>query len=180
MPRFFVCFVTGHLIVLLGVGTLGLFHRSGEPSRHVALAVFSLLLTCLLQAAVFVYLNVTGKMIGQAAHLGGLDLKPVVQARRLKSVFTRAMGAVVLTMVLITATGAYQWREGTSLYFHLPAACLFLTVHLAAFYFEYGLICKNQALVAEVLRRYASRGRATPVRPEGGMPEARSQVSGRG
>lgn len=173
MARVFVCFVTGHLMVLLAVASLGLFQVGDNPNRHVALAVFLLLLTCLLQVMVFVYLNVTGKMIAQAVHLRQLDLSLVHEARRLKSRFTRVMGMVIGATVLITATGAYQWREGVSLYYHFPSAFVFLTVHIASSYLEYVLICENRALVAEVLRRYHSRCGATDA-PSPASSEVRS------
>lgn len=157
MARVFACFVAGHLLVMLAVACLGLFQVGDNPNRHVALAVFLLLLTCLLQVLVFVYLNVTGKMIAQAVHLRQLDLTPVEEARRLKFRFTRIMATVIGATVLITATGAYQWREGLSLYYHFPSAFIFLAVHVASSYLEYVLICENRALVEEVLRRYHSR-----------------------
>ena len=173
MARVFACFVTGHLMVFLAVASLGLFQAGENPNRHVALAVFLLLLTCLLQVLVFVYLNITGKMIAQAVHLGDLDLAPVREARRFKSRFTRVMGMVVGATVLITATGAYQWREGTSLYYHFPSAFVFLAVHMASAYLEYVLICENRALVAEVLRRYHSRSAASdPASSEAGAVDA--------
>lgn len=144
-------------MVMLAVACLGLFQVGDNPNRHVALAVFLLLLTCLLQVLVFVYLNVTGKMIAQAVHLRELDFTPVEEARRLKFRFTRIMGTVIGATVLITATGAYQWREGLSLYYHFPSAFIFLAVHVASSYLEYVLICENRALLEEVLRRYHSR-----------------------
>ena len=157
MPRIFAAFVTGHLLVLVAVAGLGLLDPAPDPTRHIALAVFVLLLSCLLQVAVFMYLTVTGKIIVQAVHLGGLDLAPVYEAKRLKQRFTRILAAVVASIVLVTATGAYQWREGVSSYVHFPAASVFLLVHFVAAYLEFVLICINKALVSRVLSTYTPR-----------------------
>ncbi len=154
MPRIFAAFVTGHLLVLMGVAALGLLDPAPAPTRHVTLAVFALLLTCLLQVMVFMYLTVTGKVIVQAVHLGGFDLAPVYEAKRLKARFIRILAAVVAALVLVTATGAYQWREGVSTYAHFSAASGFLLVHFVAAYLEFALICRNKALLNGVLRTY--------------------------
>lgn len=157
MPRIFVAFVTGHLLVLMGVAGLGLLDPAPAPTRHVTLAVFALLLSCLLHVMVFMYLTVTGKVIVQAVHLGGLDLAPVYEAKRLKARFIRILAAVVAALVLVTATGAYQWREGVSSYVHFSAASGFFLVHFLAAYLEFDLICRNKALLNRVLRTYTPR-----------------------
>ena len=157
MPRIFAAFVTGHLLVLVAVTGLGLLDPATDPTRHITLAVFSLLLSCLLQVMVFMYLTVTGKIIVQAVHLGDLDLAPIYEAKRLKARFIRILGAVIASLVLVTATGAYQWREGMSSYVHFSAASVFLLVHFVAAYLEFAVICENKALVNRVLRTYTPR-----------------------
>lgn len=163
MPRIFVAFVTGHLLVLMGVAGLGLLDPAPDPTRHITLAVFALLLSSLLQVMVFMYLTVTGKVIVQAVHLGGLELAPVYEAKRLKARFIRILAAVVGALVLVTATGAYQWREGVSSYVHFSAASLLLLVHFLAAYLEFGLICDNQALMNRVLTSYTPRSANVPA-----------------
>lgn len=157
MPRIFAAFVTGHLLVLMGVAGLGLLDPSPDPTRHIALALFALLLSCLLQVTVFMYLAVTGKIIVQAVHLGDGNLEPVYEAKRLKARFMRMLAAVVGAILFITATGAYQWREGVSSYVHLVAASVFLLVHFVTAYLEFALIGRNAALMNRVLGSYTPR-----------------------
>lgn len=154
MPRIFVAFVTGLLLVLVAVAGLGLFVGDQDPTRHIALAVFALLLSCLLQATVFIYLTVTGKIIVQAVHLGDSDHTPIHEVKRIKMQFTVILATVVAVIVFVTATGAYQWREGVRSYVHFAAAALFLLVHLVAAYHQFGLICRNKALMGRVLTAY--------------------------
>lgn len=161
MPRIFVAFVTGHLFVVLAVAALGLVDRAAGSTRHVALALFALLLSGLLQTVVFIYLAVTGKIIVQAVHLARFDLTPIYEAKRIKARFMGIMAVVIAVILIITATGAYQWREGVSSYYHLPAASLFLVVHLASAYLEFGVIRKNEALLARVLDEYGHRASPT-------------------
>lgn len=163
MPRIFVAFVTGHLLVLVAVAGFGLFVDDQDPTRHIALAVFALLLSCLLQATVFIYLTVTGKIIVQAVHLGGNDLAPIHEVKRIKTQFTVILAIVVAVIVFVTATGAYQWREGVKSYIHFSAAALFLVVHLVAAYREFALICRNKALMDRVLAAYTRPSVAVPT-----------------
>ena len=158
MPRIFAAFVTGHLFVVMAVAALGLVDSAPEPTRHIALALFALLLSGLLQTVVFIYLAVTGKIIVQAVHLAQFDVAPIHDAKRIKARFMRVMAAVIAIILVITATGAHQWREGVSSYLHLSAASVFLVVHLASAYLEFGLIRENEALLARVLDRYGRRG----------------------
>lgn len=157
MPRIFAAFVAGHLLIVLAVAGLGLLDPAEAPTRHVALALFALLLSCLLQVMAFMYLAVTGKIIVQAVHLGDLELAPVYESKRLKKQFARILAAVVVALMLVTATGAYQWREGVSSWAHLSAASGFILVHLVAAYLQFALICRNKALVSRVLKSYTPR-----------------------
>lgn len=163
MPRIFAAFVTGHLLVVLVVAGLGLMGSVAGPTRHIALASFALLLSGLLQTVVFMYLAVTGKIMVQAVHLGDLDLAPIHDAKRIKARFMRVMAVVIVTILLSTASGAHQWREGVSSYYHLSAATVFLLVHFAAAYLEFGLIRENEALLARVLDKYGQRSAGAPV-----------------
>ena len=162
MPRIFAAFVIGQLLVVLAAAGFGLVGSDAVPARHVTLAVFALLLTCFLQVIVFMYLTVTGKIIVQAVHLGDENLAPVYEVKRYKARFVAILGVVVVVSVLVTATGAYQWREGLKSYVHFLCAALFLVVQLVAAYYEFSLICQNDALMNRVLRTYTPR---TPGEP---------------
>lgn len=166
MPRLFSCLVIGHLIVLVGVLALGLYAAEVTAARHVALAVFSLLLSCFIQVLTFTYLTVTGKMIAQAVHLGRLGPEPIDEVKRLKRSMARQLALLFATIVVVTATGANLWRgEGGSLW-HLAAAAVVFTAHAIAYYREFSLVCANTRLVERTLAAYDARrvdGRASTV-----------------
>ena len=169
MPRIFACVVTGQLIVLLAAAAFGLFKWDPTVGRHVILAVFALILCCLIQVVAFTYLTITGKMIVQAVHLGGLSTDSLQRAAAIKRSMTRAVGAAVLGIVIVTSTGAYHWRAGSSLPYHLPAACLAIAGQVGSAIFQYTLIARNAALVRSVLADYSRQkersalvDRATP------------------
>ncbi len=154
MPYIFLSLACGQLIVLLATGALGMVAAETAADRHVLLAVFSLLLSCLIQVIMFTYLTVTGKMVAQAVHLAKLDLHPIRTSQHLKRSATRLLGCVIATVVLVTATGAYHLRSGAGGTVHFAVAGLLLLVHLFALYKEYGLILENRALVERTLELY--------------------------
>lgn len=156
MPYIFLSLACGQLIVLLATGALGMVAAETAADRHVLLAVFALLLSCLIQVIVLTYLTVTGKMIAQAVHLAKLDLHPIRTSRHLKRSTTRLLGCVIATVVLVTATGAYHLRTGSDGTVHFAVAGVLLLVHVFALYKEYGLILENRALVERTLELYQS------------------------
>ncbi len=149
MPRIFSCLVLGHLLVMVGTGVVGLLKIDSGSSRHMALAVFALVLACLIQVATFTYLTVTGKMIMQASNLSGVGVEPVVTVRRLKQKITRWLGLFMLAMVFVTATGAASRWSQTRV--HLLAAALAIVIQLIVYYREFTLVCENAALLDRVL-----------------------------
>ncbi len=177
MPRIFACLVTGQLIVLLAAAVFGLLRAQESVEQHIVLAVFALLLSCLIQVTAFTYLTITGKMIAQAVHLGPLSSDSIHEAAGLKRSMTRAVAAMVLTMVLVTATGAYQWREGGSLPFHFPAACLAFAVHVGAGSFQFTLVARNASLLRSVLTEYSGRRSGSPRSTSGVTPEGRRSTA---
>ncbi len=170
MSRIFLWMAIGQLVVLLGSGVLAAVDRDQPPDRHVLAAVFSLLLSCLIQVVLFTYLTVTGKMIAQAVHLGHLDRAPLTDVRCHKRLVTYLMGAVVGTLVLATATGAHLWgtEQGASL--HTMAASLAVIVHAFALYRESRVITANAALFEQTLDLYKERRKAaSEIRGAGGQ-----------
>lgn len=159
MPPIFAALAVSELLVLLGAVGLGLLGLDAGPSRHVLLALIGLLLSCLIQVVAFTYLTVTGKMIVQAVHLGGLDTGPIDEVKRLKRAYSRVLGLVVGAVVFATITGAQHWRSDAGPRLHLIAAMVVLAVHLGAYYCQYGLIVENAALGERTLERYSERRR---------------------
>ncbi len=157
MPRIFACLCIGNLIVLIGTAALAFVPLDAAPDRHVLLAVFALLLSCLTQVIVFTYLTVTGKLIRQAVHLGGLDPQPLHDAQRLKLSVARHLAALVGAIVLVTATGAAHWQAGNFFLLHFIAGALVLLVYMSVSYREYGLVVENAALLARTLLAYRPR-----------------------
>ncbi len=164
MPRTFACLAVANLLVLVGTAALGLARLDPGGDRHVVLAVFSLLVCCLVQVVTFTYFVVTGKMLAQALHLGGLDLAPLAEAKRLKRNAMRWLAAVVVGMVLVTATGATHWRERGVSTWHFVAGCVVILVQASALFGQFLLVARNAALVEKVLREYAAQRRSAERR----------------
>lgn len=165
MPRIFACLCIGNLIVLVGTGAIALLPLDATPDRHVLLAVFTLLVTCLTQVIVFTYFTVTSKMIRQATHLGGLDLEPIHCAQRFKRSVARHLAVLVGFILLVTASGADHWYSGEKVLLHFIAAGLLLLVYLFVSFRQYALVVENAALLARTLLAY--RRRKNPPLPAG-------------
>lgn len=172
MPRTFACLALANLLVLVGTAAVGIARLDPGGERHVALAVFTLLVSCLIQVVTFTYFVVTGKMLAQALHLGGMDLAPLDEAKRLKRNAMRWLAAVVVGIILVTATGATHWRERGLSTWHFGVAGVMLLVHASALFGQFQLVARNAALVERVLREYAVRRRdltaGQPVQSSGG------------
>lgn len=165
MPRVFVCLVIANLIVLAATAAVGLAQERDQADMHVALAVFSLLVSCFVQVAAVMYVNVSGRAVTQAIHLGKLDTSPVERLRATRRSMVHALALVVAGVVAVTATGAVHWQSGDRLAWHLAASGALFLLHVAAFYREFNLIVDHAALVSQVMASYAehtSRRRAAP------------------
>ncbi len=157
MRRIYGCLSAGNLLVLVGTAVLGLLAIGGTADRHILLALFALLLSCLIQVIVFTYFTVTGKMIGQAVHLGGLEPAPIGEVRRLKRSATHLLAVLVAAIVVVTATGAEFRHTGAGSALHLGSACLLVLVHVFVFYRQYALIVENGAVLERTLLAYRKR-----------------------
>lgn len=158
MPRIFASLAFGNFVILVLAAGFG-FARL--PDRHIPLAVFALLVSCLVQVAVVIYLSVTTRMVSQALHLGGFDLSPLARIRRYKRDAMRFVALIMVGIVAVTATGAARWRGGGSIgEWHLFAVGLSLALHLVAFYRQYTLIVANTEVVDGVLKAYGERRRS--------------------
>lgn len=155
MPRVFVCLVIGNLIVLAATAALGIVRERVQADVHVTLAVFSLLVSCFVQVAAFMYVNVTARAMTQAIHLGKLDTSLLPGVRRTKRSMVHALAMVVLGVVAVTATGAVHWQSGDFLVWHWAAAGALFLLHLAAFFREHSLIVEHSAQVSQVMSTYA-------------------------
>ena len=155
MPRVFICLVIGNLIVLVAAAVLGIAQERVQADVHVTLAVFSLLVSCFVQVAAFMYVNVTARAMTQAIHLGKLDTAPLPGLRRTKRSMVHALAMVVLGVVAVTATGAVHWQSGDRLVWHWAAAGVLFLLHLAAFFREYSLIVEHGAQMSQVMSAYA-------------------------
>ncbi len=154
MPRIFACLVAADLLLFLATGAFGFAAEKVQVERHILLAVTTLGLSCFIQVAAFTYLTVTGKMIGQAVHLGRLDPATMDHVRVLKRNFTGCLALVFLPAVVLSASGASAWRSGGGVTFHYAFAALVVIAHGYAWFREFDLIRRNAALVQSVLRQY--------------------------
>ncbi len=155
MPRIVVCMAFAILLVLFATAALGVW---APVERHVVLAVFSLVVSSLSQVAVFTYFTITGKLIAQALHLGGLDMEPLKDVRSMKRSATRMLALIVATVVFATASGASRWRL-PSTGVHALAALLLILVHAIVYFREYNLVWRNARLVDRVLKQYEEKKR---------------------
>jgi hypothetical protein len=157
MPRIFGCLGAANLILLVSTALAGFLDPAPAADRHVLLAVFTLLLTCLVQVLAFTYLIVTGKVLAQAVHLGRLDTAAVNRAKELKRFATRTLACVVVGAVIVTATGAAAWRGGDPHLYHLPASIAFVGVLAWGLFRQYDLVCRNARLLEQTLASYSAR-----------------------
>lgn len=177
MPRVFLSLAIANLICLLGAAGLGLGVAWGGSDRHVLLAVFTAILSCLLQVLVFTYFTVAGKVVVQAVHLAGLDRSPIDECKKLKRKITYALAGIFASLVLVIVTGARAWRAGEFSVTHFAAAGITIIAHVLIWTREYKLIVTQGRVMADTLERYnrwkaqrkaeaAGIGRvATPSRP---------------
>lgn len=154
MPRVFASLAAANLILFIGAAALGYLDPSPLPDRHVLLAVMALLLACLVQVLSFTYLTVTGKVIGQAVHLGGLSMGAVEQVKAIKKRFSRRLGATMLILVATTATGAVAWRSGDPHSYHAPTVLFMVCVWIFLQMQQYSLVAENAGLVERTLAEY--------------------------
>lgn len=154
MPRVFACLAIANVLLLIASGTVGLFAPRWGVDRHVLLAVLTLLFSCFVQVVTFTYLTVTGKMVGQAVHLAGLDASILSSIKVYKRRMTRCLALVFGAMILVTASGAAGWRIGSATIWHQVAAGVVLVVHWGAFVREYEIVFLNSRLVERALAEY--------------------------
>lgn len=154
MPRIFASLAIGQVLVLLGTAAVSLATLGRGPERHIVLAVFALILSCLIQVITFTYLTVTGKMLVQAVHLAGLSPSPIQEAKKLKRTLIHYLALLIVTMVVVTATGANLWRAGAGSVWHWSAALAVIGVHAFVLHREYAVIVANASLVARTLAAY--------------------------
>ncbi len=136
---------------------VGFLHVWPTPDRHILFGVSSLLLSCLTQVLVFTYLTVTGKVIAQAVHLGRLDMGPLTDLNRRKRTVTRLLGLLLVTVVLLTGTGAVNWRDGTWATIHFASALLALGIHVLVLLREYFLVAENAEALHRTISEYTRR-----------------------
>jgi len=160
MPSIFACLAIANLLLLAASGAMGFFAPRWGVDRHVLLAVMSLLFGCFVQVVAFTYLTVTGKMVAQAVHLGGLDASILLTAKAYKRGVTRCLAVALGAVIFVTATGAVAWRMGGTTIWHNVAAGLALVVHLGAFWREYEIVFLNSLLVRRTLEEYEKVRRA--------------------
>lgn len=154
MPRIFACLAVSNFVLLGGTALAGFLRIGGTPDRHILLAVLSLIGTCFLQVLTFTYLTVTGKMIGQMVHLGGLAPGYLASVRAHKHTVTRLLGVCMTGVVLSAATGGALWRAGSESIWHIAAGAALLIVFFFAVYREYNAVVLNARLLDEVMREY--------------------------
>ncbi|MEK6676195.1 MAG: hypothetical protein AABZ47_11155 [Planctomycetota bacterium] len=160
MPRIFLCMGFGQLVVVLAAFVLGMLHSPATVTRHVALGVFALLLSCLVQVIVFTYFTVTGKMVAQALHLGRFDLAPLFEVKRLKRIMTVAMACGIASILCVAITGGNHWRTAAGANAHFVTVLVAFCVQVWAFYRQYGAVCGNFVIVRTVLEEYAAMRRS--------------------
>ncbi len=154
MPRIFACLGFSNLMVLAAAGAIGILKPGRSADYHVVLAVFALLLSCLIQVLVFTYFTVSGKVIGQAIQLAKLDAQPLSALVERKKVITRLLAATIVSIVLATATGAAHWRSGVWISLHWIAALIALSVHVVVLFREYELVAENHQDMEQTLSGY--------------------------
>jgi len=155
MPRIFAGLAVGQTIVLIAAGVAG-FLNTGDPDtpHHVILGLFAVLLGCFVQAVVFTYFTITGKLAAQAVHLAHGDVTLLYGIKNLKRSATFLLAAVFVTLLAATITGAIQWRGDGRPGVHFLTAALAVVVHFYASLRQFRLIVQNGRALDASLRRY--------------------------
>ncbi len=135
-------------------------------STHVALAVFTLLLACLIHTVVFTYFTVTGKLIQQSLALGKFDIPTgMAPVKRRKAWVTRMLGASVAPIVLVVGTGAWGVEGVPHQRWHFAAGLLVTIVHLLAYPVYYARIVENARHLDASMIAYRERKETGSPRP---------------
>ncbi len=164
MPTVFATMAGANALILIGTAVLGLLAETVHPERHILLALFTLIITCLVQTVFFMYFAVTGKLMIQAVGLSDLDNAPLVRSRELKNRAMRWLGVVVTAAVVTGITGAARWHSAAAhdgSYLHILTASLAVGTMFVGFYQEYNLTVLHSTLLSGVLAEY------TRLRAEG-------------
>lgn len=169
MPRIFASLAFAELLLMAMAGGLGLAHLDPEAERHTLLAVLALLLGCLIQVVAVTYLSVSGKMVAQASHFGGLGLDPVHRFARLKKRLMRWLAVASVLLVALAATGGYHWRTRGMATGHLLIACSALAGHLLAYAKQYVVLTEASCMLEGVLDAYR-RVRGSGAKQAGDSP----------
>jgi len=131
MPKFFAGIAIANLILVLGVAMLGFSAETTiQADRHVLLAAITLLVSCLTQVITFTYFTVTGKLIGQYVHLGGIGDDVMSEVSRIKRRASKYLAIIVATVIVSTATGAAHWRTGDWTLIHVIAGIALVVSHV--------------------------------------------------
>lgn len=170
MSRVFAGLAIGNVLVLVGAGAFGWFKPDPVPDRHILLGVFGLLISLFVQVLTFTYFTVTGKIVLQAVHLAGHDPQAVAAVARLKRSMTHHLMVLVLGIVVMTVSGAVQWRTGNTASLHLLSGLAFLPLVCAVLVGEYGLIVQNRVVLDEATQAYESWRRSRTTAPVSGDP----------
>lgn len=167
MARVFACLAISEILLVIGAAILGFLRGAGSIDRHMLLGLFVLLLASLIQIVVFTYLSVTGKMIAQAVHLGGLGLEPLFEAKNIKRSVTWLLAVGMAPVVFVAVTAGLHWRSGEHATLHFLAGAAMLVVHVGVFVAQYHRIAANGILLDRSLRDYSARR----VRASGCQPD---------
>ena len=163
MPRVFGCVAVAHAFLMVATGVLGLVGQGVHTQRHIVLAIFTLILGCLLQIVVFMYFAVSGKMMRQAIHFGRLDTAPLIQLAARKRRVTILLAVFVVSVLFSTATGAAHWRSGQAGTLHMLAAGIALVVQLGCWFADFLLVSAHSVVFDRVMREYGDRKLAAAV-----------------
>ena len=164
MLKAFAGLAIANLLVLTGTAGLGLVGGSTFADRHIVLAVFSLVLTCLVQVVVFTYFTISGKMMHQAVWLGDADEGRLNNVSVYKRSVSRLLGVIVVAGVLAAATGGIKWGGREDFRFHLLAAFIILTAHAVVLYKQFDLIARNSAMMERIMTDFSAQGGLRPDR----------------
>lgn len=177
MPRIFASLAIAECILLAGTGVIGIFANSIGTGRHIVLAVFTLILSCLIQVLAFTYLTVTGKVIVQAVHLGDLSMEKIDQAKKLKRSWTLFLAIIIFLVVLVTASGSQWFHQGEWHLVHVVSAIALFVAHVVVFYLEYDVIFRNAILMSQTLESYTHRNLGDTSSSPGSSSEVSTKSS---
>jgi hypothetical protein len=180
MKSLFFALAFSDTLLVAGTAALGFFvgDRSGATFRlHFAAGLVTAIMLIFTHVAVFTYFIVTGKLIMRAGVAERVSPGAVDLTRGLKSRAVRFAVPGIVSVIVVTSTGALAHQNAAAALVHLVGFALTVTLNGIALAGEYACIQGNGRLLEATLDEYA--GKDVADRPSPSEPRESPLASSR-